>query len=136
MKPVPNNGTIRLPLSPVGLHDSQSTLQELADPEETPTVDEKPATGMMSILPVGTFSTTSEDLATGLMSILPVETSSTDSDAASADADTQPVSDEGDDEEEKDEDEYDGPWWENAWNWVSDKLDELVETVTGSKGSS
>ena len=33
MQPVPNNGTLRLPLSPAGLHDAESTLEELADPE-------------------------------------------------------------------------------------------------------
>lgn len=147
MQPVPNNGTLRLPLSPLGLHDSESTLEELPDPEEAPTSDEDLATGMMSILPVEASPTTSENLATGLMSILPVETSS-DSQGGAADltddnAEAQPAEDEDEDEdadeedeEEEEEEEDSKPWWENAWNWVSDKFDDLVGTVTGSKESS
>lgn len=137
MQPVPNNGTLRLPLSPVGLHDSEPTLEELPDPEEETSSgdDEQLATGMMSILPVDALSTmTSEDLATGLMSIIPAETSpAIEVNPVPADVDE----DHDEEEDEEDDDEKDGKhWWENAWTWVSDKVDELIGTVTGSKDSS
>lgn len=145
MQPVPNNGTLRLPLSPLGLHDSESTLEELPDPEEETSSgdDEHLATGMMSILPVDALSTATseEDLATGLMSILPVETSpaiQVNPVPVDDDVGHDEKEDDNDDEEdveEEEDDEKDGKkhWWENAWTWVSDKVDELIETVTGSK---
>lgn len=137
MQPIPNNGTLRLPLSPVGLHDSESPLEELPDPAETPTNDNdgQMATGMMSILPVETYSLTSEeDLATGLVSILPVETSSQgETDPTDDEAETQPVSDDDDDDDEGDDSKH---WWENAWDWVSDKFDSLVGTIKGSEEGS
>lgn len=37
MKPMPNNGTLRLPLKPVGLHDQDPVLEEPADPSHLTT---------------------------------------------------------------------------------------------------
>ena len=39
MAPVPNNGTLRLPLNPVGLHDPESPPQPLDDPPSPPPSD-------------------------------------------------------------------------------------------------
>ncbi|KAK8122093.1 ectonucleotide pyrophosphatase/phosphodiesterase family member 3 [Apiospora sp. TS-2023a] len=35
MEPKPNNGTLRLPLKPIGLHDAETAIEELEDPETT-----------------------------------------------------------------------------------------------------
>ncbi|KAK6859873.1 pyrophosphatase/phosphodiesterase [Apiospora arundinis] len=37
MEPKPNNGTLRLPLKPIGLHDPESAIEEPADPETSST---------------------------------------------------------------------------------------------------
>ncbi|RYP48716.1 hypothetical protein DL768_005436 [Monosporascus sp. mg162] len=152
MKPVPNNGTLRLPLSPVGLHDPESPLEEPADPEEEPAGDEEKqhATGLTSTLPAETPSKSVGDVATSSTSVSPVKTSSeTEKPSSVVDVDpveepeTHPAPGDEDEEEDKDEEVGPRPWWKSTWDWVSDKFDELSNTVgdfvgkvTGSKDDS
>ena len=137
MEPMSNNGTLRLPLSPVGLHDPESTLEEPADPVETTAIgdDGKP--------PPDAEETASgeEDLATGLMSILPVETNAGQGknptpvgvDPVEVEPETQPASediDEGGGSQDNDDDG--GSWFGDVWEWIQDKFDAVKDKVTGS----
>ncbi|KAI2781317.1 Phosphodiest-domain-containing protein [Daldinia loculata] len=126
MQAMPNNGTLHLPLKIVGLHDPETVLEEPADPV-------KPETA-------STAETTSTvDVATEAMSILPVETSSEvaqPSATVGVDPIPEPVGDKPQEqnppsnEDNKDEGD-DSAWWENAWDWVKDKFDGLVDAVKG-----
>ncbi|KAI0904488.1 alkaline-phosphatase-like protein [Ustulina deusta] len=57
MNPVPNNGTLRLPLRVVGLHNDEMVLEQPEDPVPTSTSKDV-ATSMTSILPTATESST------------------------------------------------------------------------------
>lgn len=123
MQAMPNNGTLHLPLKIVGLHDPETVLEEPADPV-------KPETA-------STAETTSTvDVATEAMSILPVETSSEvaqPSATVGVDPIPEPVGDKPQEQnppDNKDEGD-DSAWWENAWDWVKDKFDGLVDAVKG-----
>ncbi len=51
MNPNPNNGTLRLPLKPVGLHSPDAAASEPSDPVDSTSTTE-PGTGFISISPV------------------------------------------------------------------------------------
>ncbi|KAI0125133.1 type I phosphodiesterase/nucleotide pyrophosphatase [Xylariales sp. AK1849] len=123
MGPMPNNGTLRLPLKTVGLHDDPATtLEELPDP-----------------YPSGT----AEDHVTGVMSISPIETSS------AADANEGPPTAVGvnpvDDEHQAqppsgESGEDDGDKEVNSisdwWDWFTGKVSDTWSKLTGSKDGS
>ncbi|KAI0390645.1 Phosphodiest-domain-containing protein [Xylariaceae sp. FL0594] len=58
LEPMPNNGTLRLPLKVVGLHSDEVTLEKPEEVTSTP-ADDAVATGMMSILPISITSSAS-----------------------------------------------------------------------------
>ncbi|KAI1337106.1 ectonucleotide pyrophosphatase/phosphodiesterase family member 1 [Xylariaceae sp. FL0016] len=130
MEPVPNNGTLRLPLKVVGLHDPDTVFEEAEDPVPISTV-EPSATGMMSILPIeltATAKTTTAAVAPSA-GVSPVE--------ETPERPSEP-------EKPADKGKSGGSWWDkvqdtldNALNWVKDKANGFVDKVTGgSKGSS
>lgn len=121
MKPMPNNGTLRLPLKTVGFHDAETTLEEPEDPEP---------------------SATAEDIATGVMSISPIETSS------AADANEQPPtavgtdpvdapedveSPTGDVNDNNDDEPKEFKSWQDYWDWLTGKVDDLWHKITSSE---
>ncbi|KAK7985260.1 type I phosphodiesterase/nucleotide pyrophosphatase [Apiospora saccharicola] len=63
MEPKPNNGTLRLPLKPIGLHDAEHAIEELEDPEtntssSTTVVSAATAVSVSSVQQVTTTNTT------------------------------------------------------------------------------
>ncbi|KAA8567681.1 hypothetical protein EYC84_008154 [Monilinia fructicola] len=52
LTPKANNGTLRLPLKPVGLHSPDTFPPEPADPEPTPSKLDVPTNGTLSISPI------------------------------------------------------------------------------------
>lgn len=76
MEPKPNNGTLRLPLKPIGLHDAEPAIEELEDPETTTS---SPATVASAVTAVSASSTEQ------------VTTTTTTTDAAQNPASTPPV---------------------------------------------
>ncbi|KAF7955733.1 hypothetical protein EAE96_004657 [Botrytis aclada] len=52
LTPNPNNGTLRLPLKPIGLHSSDTTPPEPADPEPSPSKLEPQTNATLSISPI------------------------------------------------------------------------------------
>lgn len=116
---MPNNGTIRLPLQTVGLHDAETILTEPEDP-----------------VPV----TESALVATGVMSILPIETNpivNPDEPPATA-IGVDPIDDSGNSEPSEDEgtDESEEPTgfksWQDYWDWLTGKVDDLWHKITSS----
>lgn len=121
MKPMPNNGTLRLPLETIGLHGPETILE---DPEDS------------------YINSTAEDVATAVMSISPVETSS------ASDVDEQPPTTVGVDPVEPSQDPEaptedtgdnsgDEPKefksWQDYWDWLTGKVDGIWHKLTGSE---
>ncbi|KAL1639559.1 hypothetical protein SLS58_007758 [Diplodia intermedia] len=151
--PAPNNGTLRLPLKPVGLHSD-------VEPEETPEDPEPSTTSSSSSSSASASSATqatTTSLAGHVLTSASSAASSTSSSASSAPSSSSsseataaapaPPSDGGDDgegkeeEEEGDDEEEEKDWW--AWftdkvnaakGWavdVANKAGDKVEEVKG-----
>lgn len=152
---MPNNGTLRLPLQVVGLHDEEMALEQPEDPVPTSTPEDV-ATGMMSILPIATASAT-DGMATGVMSILPVATTSkqptkslgvdpvndvpkrpTRPAKPEKSKEPQPTEEPRPEESEdpqKPGGDKGGSWWDSlkeTYDWAKDKFTEFVDTVTSA----
>ncbi|KAK1750233.1 alkaline-phosphatase-like protein [Echria macrotheca] len=106
--PAPNNGTLRLPLKPVGLHSNP-----VENPIDPPTHTPSP-------------SASDAPTSTKYIQVDPVPASSTTSSTPSADP-PKPTNTNGDDSGEKK-----GSAVSNFWNWFTGKVDEWWGKVTGS----
>ncbi|KNG83060.1 type I phosphodiesterase / nucleotide pyrophosphatase family protein [Aspergillus nomiae NRRL 13137] len=109
LDPRPNNGTLRLPLKPVGLHSDEDTpaLENPSDPPASSTAT-----------PVSPSMT-----STALASTSPTTTSTTAPEA--------PPEEESDDEADNDNDQP-STWWGTLWDKIEDLKDwagDLIETV-------
>ncbi|GAP91802.1 putative type I phosphodiesterase nucleotide pyrophosphatase [Rosellinia necatrix] len=148
MEPMPNNGTLRLPLKVVGLHNDEMTIEQ---------PDEDPA-------PISTSTTIVEDAATAILttstlsSIPPPTHSSTKGSMASVGVDpvtdepkrpTRPAKPEKTNEpqptEGSQQDSSDKPetpdeskassWWDSVkegFGWVKDKFHEIIDQVNNA----
>ncbi|KAL7621378.1 hypothetical protein AAE478_008700 [Parahypoxylon ruwenzoriense] len=116
MQAMPNNGTLHLPLKIVGLHDPETVLEEPADPVPSET-KETPVTSTTSVLPIETSPVAAK----------PSPTVVVDPPAHEPEEQSPPPDDESEDDD--DDDETGGSWWENAWDWVKDKFDSLIDAV-------
>ncbi|KXJ94133.1 alkaline-phosphatase-like protein [Microdochium bolleyi] len=76
LEPRPNNGTLRLPLKTIGLHDSdpETALQEIPDPAPEDAAVEGHGQGELKATDKIEPTSQHEDLATAVMSILPMPT--------------------------------------------------------------
>ncbi|KAI0803627.1 alkaline-phosphatase-like protein [Xylaria sp. FL0064] len=142
MEPVPNNGTLRLPLKVVGLHNDEMELEQPEDPVSTSTGKDS-ATGMMSILPVPTASST--DISTISLGAedQPIRPTRPAKPEASKEPQQsgEPQQEEVPEETEKPETPDEGkgsPWWKpfkETFDWAKDKFNDLVDKITGAGGS-
>ena len=149
LTPRPNNGTLRLPLKPVGLHDSSSSLSEPSDPPVSTPTQNLHSTTTRFPKPVETFlppipATTTDAEPDAVMTLSPIESNpipATESlspeligidPPEDASVDRPVATDEsGMTEEEKD-----------FWEWVTGKLGdikgwfgELVGSTEGGNGT-
>jgi hypothetical protein len=73
LTPNPNNGSLRLPLKPVGLHSPENAASEPLDPVD-PTTTTSHGTDAISISPVETSSAADQnDFQPGFIGVNPVE---------------------------------------------------------------
>jgi hypothetical protein len=119
MEPAPNNGTLRLPLKPIGTHKDEDTPEIPEDPVTTIT----PSTTSTSISPKTSSSTSTST------SIAPPDLPTTTSEAPPLSRPTVPSNDNEDEKEDEEEEQKStiGVWWE----WVKDKVGEVIHTITG-----
>ncbi|KAH8816893.1 alkaline-phosphatase-like protein [Xylogone sp. PMI_703] len=141
LEPKPNNGTLRLPLKPVGLHSADTSPADPADPpssdltSSSTTISSESSTHILATT-IPTSSSTStppSDEGPNMISISPIEASSAADPnvvpphlvgvdpVEDAPAD-RPVVDDGGEETEK---------GEGFWEWVKDKIDHLKDWVSG-----
>ncbi|RSL75428.1 hypothetical protein CEP51_010871 [Fusarium floridanum] len=149
MDPAPNNGTLRLPLKPVGLHKPEEKPEEPADPVSTheaelsgskeparPTIPEKPAQPTRPTVPEK--PTQPERPTVPVAPSKPAEASVSQASSKSVkpsksaapspkegDEDEDSDSDSDSDDEDEDEDE------EGWWDWITHKVGKVWHKLTG-----
>ncbi|TQV92095.1 hypothetical protein V2A60_004395 [Cordyceps javanica] len=113
--PQPNNGTLRLPLKPIGTHTEE--VVEEQDPAPTEAVTEAPSS-TTSTQPTSTSISTAETLPS------PTPAQETEASEAPPGATEQPATDSGDDGEEPDDEQDPGLLGSivgavgDAWDWI------------------
>ncbi|KAI1080459.1 Phosphodiest-domain-containing protein [Whalleya microplaca] len=134
MKAMPNNGTLHLPLEPVGLHDPETVLEEPADPVPTE-AEEDPATEYVSIFPIKTSSkpeATPPPVAVDPVDDKPESTSPPTAADPVDEKPEEPAPSGGGGEKSG------ASWWQkvqDSLDWVEGKIGEFINKFTGSGGS-
>lgn len=120
--PKPNNGTLRLPLHPAGLHKPEDMPPVPEDPESTPSAQTESITS--------TAATTTRS-PPGSQVETDVVTSKT---AAPSHTGT---SGEGDDDSDSDSDTSSDLMSsiKDVWDWFTGKIEELIDQISGSDSS-
>lgn len=141
LTPSPNNGTLRLPLKPVGLHDTVPAVEVPSDPVTsytiTPTPEPTPVPSSAAPLEVDPVS-----LPTKSLGIDPVATGDV-SNPVGVDPPTKPST--GEEEDGNFIDSIGGTasdfleWAKDkfgkAWSWTTDKASEAWEKIQGDDGA-
>ncbi|KAG7116136.1 putative pyrophosphatase/phosphodiesterase like protein [Verticillium longisporum] len=118
--PKPNNGTLRLPLKPFGLHKPEDAPTELADPEPT-------TSSTIAAVASATQETTTSPVAVSTEKVASVSTKEPTSTASSASA--TPT---GGDDPDKDLATSIGDGIKHAWDWVTGKIGDAWDKIQGS----
>ncbi|KAH0371099.1 Phosphodiest-domain-containing protein, partial [Aureobasidium melanogenum] len=125
ISPKPNNGTLRLPLKPVGLHDSMPPHEIPEDlPEDTVSsgVSDEKTTSDTSTASIGASPEVAETTSTPTQASRPTIATT---DAATP---TRPVIHDDVSQEDEDQNGKDTNLW---WDWVKGKLDGAKDWATG-----
>ena len=151
--PKVSNGTLRLPLAPVGLHDAGSTIEEPADPVPAYTMESSTSV-VKTTTASATASTTVATTSTATVGVDPVKdkatstasspSSSTSSSATSSSTSSsalpaQPTETPSDDAEDPGDDPDQTALDKVAdaanhfWGWLTDKIEEAWDKVKGDK---
>lgn len=142
---MPNNGTLRLPLKPVGLHSDPIEVPADPDLKETTTVSPTTTT---TRLPTGTTPAESTKLAVVDPVIVTTSETTTTMQMTSSTADPAPSkslgidppsqdkpSDGGDEKGDNDDKEGIDKTVHHFWDWFTGKVDEWWGKVTGNSAS-
>jgi hypothetical protein len=122
IEPMPNNGTLRLPLKPVGIHRPEDTPGGLADPQEESTTTPESNNHKKPTVAADTS-------AVGRPTVPARPTPSQSDNESSTD---QPApSDEGKDAEPADGDSSKGGI-KGIWNWLTGEVEKVWHKITGS----
>lgn len=134
LTPMPNNGTLHLPLRTIGMHESPDTgLDTPPDPDPVDTTSS--ATTSLSEAPA---SRPTKPVLVNPVPTTATETRTSASTSVGADIpDPSPTGQEGngngDEDGDEDEDESDEDAEQSLWDWFTGKVDELWNKITGSK---
>lgn len=138
IEPKQNNGTLRLPLKPIGLHKPEGGVEEPADPVSSYTLPAAPSTpspaGTSPPVGVDTVEvkpTSSHPITVDPVGLKPTATRpitvnpapSQPTDQAAGDGGSDDTGAEGNDEKPK----------KGLWGWFTDKIEEIWDKITGSK---
>ncbi len=112
LNPMPNNGTLRLPLKPSGQHKDEDTPPVPDDPEETP-VEAKTSPATKTVTPDAGKTT-----------------------AARISPTPSPSGDKGQHDDNHDDGDDDGVLGaiKGAWDWVTEKIHGAWDGITGNSG--
>lgn len=128
---MPNNGTLRLPLKTVGVHDAETVLEKPQDPEITPTAQVS-ATAALTVSPVATSAAAdNHERPPTSIGVDPADEHKTPSDGGADGDDKSPPEDDKDGKDGKNANPL-----SHAWDWLTNKFDDLWNKLTGSKSDS
>ncbi|KFA80967.1 hypothetical protein S40288_00815 [Stachybotrys chartarum IBT 40288] len=133
LEPRPNNGTLRLPLKPIGTHRPEDTPGEQADPEPSvlsqasqnlarPTLPDSPTDAPRPTVP----GSPSESEA---LALVPSPTGGSAGQGEGSGEPERPEEPESDDDKEKEKEEKE---YQGLWDWISGKMDEIWHKISGS----
>ncbi|KAL7925884.1 Phosphodiest domain-containing protein [Trichoderma austrokoningii] len=143
LTPKPNNGTLRLPLKPIGTHESEDEPKIPEDPvtsyslasTSTSTSSQAAKTKTIerpSVPPKPTpSSSSSSSSSSDSSSLQPHPTSS----GAAAGMPTQKPQDQDQDQDQEDPDSSPPDKLQGIWDWFSDKIDKVWHKITGGSSS-
>lgn len=145
MEPAPNNGTLRLPFKPIGTHKDEDTPEVPQDPVPVSTSVSQgsaAASGKTSqaLQPTGTADEDADD-KDDEDDADDKDDKDDEDDEDEDDADDKDDKNDGDDHEDKDEDGEDdedgslGGKIKVWWDWVVDKVGEVVDNIKGTSKS-
>ncbi|KAL8387426.1 hypothetical protein RB595_009911 [Gaeumannomyces hyphopodioides] len=120
LAPVSNNGTLRLPLKPVGLHSPESPIEEQVDPVTS-------AASTSSAVPSSVSSPPPPTKSVGAASTVTITASGT------RPTETTPP-DKGESAGDDDKHKTTGQKVQELWNWVTGKIEHIWDKITGSGG--
>jgi hypothetical protein len=126
LKPMPNNGTLRLPLKTLGLHDPDEKPDEPEDPVPTFTGGQDGPDRPTIAPQASDVSTKAEPSTISEASHSEEFKSQSTAKAASSSAPSKPkpTSDKGDDDDEK---EGSDSWWD----WITGHINKVWNKITG-----
>jgi hypothetical protein len=134
MQPKPNNGTLRLPLKPVGLHSPGTTIEQPADPVSSYTLPVSSASiGIDTVVPVLTTAASitqqlTVDPVNSEVVARPTTSTTTVSVTTPGEPTGQPANDDSKTPVEKATEAA-----KSFWDWFTDKVDEIWDKITGNK---
>ncbi|KAF4976217.1 hypothetical protein FZEAL_7080 [Fusarium zealandicum] len=160
IEPKPNNGTLRLPLKPVGVHRPEDTPEEPADPEpsveakpskptqparptvpgkpsqpQRPTVGEKPTQPARPTVPVAPTESVKTQPARPTVPVAPTEsvkpTTSEKPKKTKPSKSAATSSHDDEDSDSDDDDDDDDDKDEGFWDWFTHKVEKVWHKVTG-----
>lgn len=131
LEPSPNNGTLRLPLKPVGLHDEVPAIEVPSDPVTSYTITPTPTptlTPSPSVPAVGVDPVVTGDVSTPVTVDIPQDIG----EGGDTDANAPPNST-GD--AAKDFWDWAKDEFGKAWSWTSGKAGEVWDKIKGGDGT-
>ncbi|KAK2000432.1 type I phosphodiesterase/nucleotide pyrophosphatase [Colletotrichum falcatum] len=129
--PEPNNGTLHLPLSPIGAHKSEDTPKEPEDPVP-PYTTTSSQVAAPTTSPAAQSATQSETPVKSMQADPVPQPSSTE--AAATDGDDQNGGDEYSQGADEDALQKGKEAMKGIWDWLADKFGNVWDKISGSKG--
>lgn len=127
MKPIANNGTLRLPLKTVGLHEPDTALAEPEDPDTSAVTEESAPISTSSVATTAAAESTAQpteqstEQSTATVGVDPIEPPQQ----------TEVPTTDNTSEDEDEPKEFKS--WQDYWDWLTGKVDDLWSKLTGSE---
>ncbi|KAM0252633.1 hypothetical protein ACHAP5_000924 [Fusarium lateritium] len=141
LTPSPNNGTLRLPLKPIGVHKPEDTPEEPEDPPtapkesarptveekpshpERPTVPQKPSQPDRPTVPIAPSESAKSTTVSLKKPAKPSKSAAPSKESGDKDED-------GDGDSDSDSDDDDDDKDENIWDWFTHKVEKVWHKIT------
>ncbi|KAF7535942.1 hypothetical protein G7054_g4967 [Neopestalotiopsis clavispora] len=127
MKPIANNGTLRLPLKTVGLHEPDTALAEPEDPDTSAVTAESAPISTSSVATTAAAESTAQpteqstEQSTATVGVDPIEPPQ----------ETEVPTTDNASEDEDEPKEFKS--WQDYWDWLTGKVDDLWSKLTSSE---
>lgn len=138
MKPIANNGTLRLPLKTVGLHEPETILGDPEDPETNAAAEESaPVTASNSPVEASSAVESAEQPpeTVGVDPVAEQPSATVGVDPVESQIPQEPEVPAEGDATENDDTPKEFKSWQDYWDWLTGKVDDLWNKLTSSGDS-